>query len=171
MREHTHLPAMVGFVRKHVAQHFQANRPRPSPAVSAKLLDAGDRELKRRWARTFQRENSALRRLGAAEVKTIRRVPGTNDVSIINWYNLRAERSKGIEDVPQRLELTALWELPFAKQGHPVTRFVLGGWHFNAISTLRRLAEAGPRRLPVPIHELVQGHVVHAEVSTFVESA
>src|ERR1700732_4433116 len=35
MREHTHLPAMVGFVRKHVAQHFLANRPRPSPAVSA----------------------------------------------------------------------------------------------------------------------------------------
>src|SRR5712691_13357561 len=31
---------MVGFVRKHVAQHFQANRPRPSPAVSEKLLDA-----------------------------------------------------------------------------------------------------------------------------------
>src|SRR3979490_427563 len=40
MAEHTHLPAMVGFVRKHVAQHFQANRPRPSPAVSAKLLNA-----------------------------------------------------------------------------------------------------------------------------------
>src|SRR5438876_3862594 len=40
MREHTHLSAMVGFVRKHVAQHFQANRPRRSPAVSAKLLDA-----------------------------------------------------------------------------------------------------------------------------------
>src|SRR5438270_7722846 len=40
MREHAHLPAMVGFVRKHVAQHFHANRPRPSPAVSAKLLDA-----------------------------------------------------------------------------------------------------------------------------------
>ena len=40
MREHTHLPAMVGFVSKHVAQHFQANRPRPSPAVSEKLLDA-----------------------------------------------------------------------------------------------------------------------------------
>src|SRR5258708_8301754 len=40
MCEHTHLPAMVGFVRKHVAQHFRANRPRPGPAVSAKLLDA-----------------------------------------------------------------------------------------------------------------------------------
>jgi hypothetical protein len=39
MRQHTHLAAMVGFVRKHVTQHFQANRPRPSPAVSAELLD------------------------------------------------------------------------------------------------------------------------------------
>jgi hypothetical protein len=40
MREHAHLPAMVGFVRKHVAQHLRANRPRPSPSVSQKLLDA-----------------------------------------------------------------------------------------------------------------------------------
>jgi hypothetical protein len=40
MREHTHLPAVVAFVRKHVAQHFRASRPRPSPAISAKLLDA-----------------------------------------------------------------------------------------------------------------------------------
>jgi hypothetical protein len=40
MREHTHLPAMVRFVSKHVAQHFRANRPRSSPAVSTKSLDA-----------------------------------------------------------------------------------------------------------------------------------
>jgi len=40
MREHTHLPAMASFVSKHVAQHFRANRPRLSPAVSPKLLDA-----------------------------------------------------------------------------------------------------------------------------------
>src|SRR5882762_10488359 len=40
MREHAHLPAMVGFVRKHVAQHFRANLPRRSPAVSTKLVDA-----------------------------------------------------------------------------------------------------------------------------------
>ena len=40
MREHTHLPAMMGFVRKHVAQHFQASRPRRGSAISAKLLDA-----------------------------------------------------------------------------------------------------------------------------------
>jgi hypothetical protein len=40
MREHAHLPAMVGFVSKHVAQHFRANRPWPSPAISDKLLDS-----------------------------------------------------------------------------------------------------------------------------------
>jgi hypothetical protein len=31
---------MVGFMREHVTQHFQANRPGSSPAVSLKLLDA-----------------------------------------------------------------------------------------------------------------------------------
>jgi hypothetical protein len=40
MREHTHLPTMVGFVSNHVAQHFRTNWPRRSPAVSAELLDA-----------------------------------------------------------------------------------------------------------------------------------
>src|ERR1700738_2327159 len=40
MREHTHLPAMVGFMRNHVAQHFRADRPWLSPALSAKLRDA-----------------------------------------------------------------------------------------------------------------------------------
>ena len=40
MREQTHLSAMVGFVRKHVAKHLHANRPWLSPAVSEKLLDA-----------------------------------------------------------------------------------------------------------------------------------
>ena len=61
---------------------------------------------------------------------------GANDVGIINWYDLRAERSKGIEDIPQRAVLTALWALPFAKQGNPVKRFALGGWQINAIATL-----------------------------------
>jgi hypothetical protein len=40
MREHAYLAAMVSFVRQHVAEHFRANRPGPSPSISAKLLDA-----------------------------------------------------------------------------------------------------------------------------------
>jgi len=38
MRQHAHLPAMVGFVREHVAQHFRTNRPGAGPAVSVKLF-------------------------------------------------------------------------------------------------------------------------------------
>jgi hypothetical protein len=40
MREHADLAAMMGFVRKHVAEHFHAHRPRLSPAISVKLFDA-----------------------------------------------------------------------------------------------------------------------------------
>src|SRR6266567_6122384 len=47
MREHTHLTAVVGFVREHVAQHLRTNRPRLSPAVSQKLVDAALRTVER----------------------------------------------------------------------------------------------------------------------------
>jgi hypothetical protein len=47
MREHAQLPAMVGFMGNHVAERFHANRPRPSPTVSAKLLDAPTTAAKR----------------------------------------------------------------------------------------------------------------------------
>src|SRR5271163_2741126 len=47
MREHAHLPAMVGFMRKHIAQHFRADGPRSSPAISEKLLDAATTTIER----------------------------------------------------------------------------------------------------------------------------
>ena len=40
MRKHAHLPAMMGFVRNHVAQHLHAHRPRLRPSVPHKLLHA-----------------------------------------------------------------------------------------------------------------------------------
>ncbi len=40
MRKHTYLPAMVGFVRNHVAEHFRTDRPWFGPGVAAKLVDA-----------------------------------------------------------------------------------------------------------------------------------
>jgi hypothetical protein len=42
MREHTHLPARVGFVRKHVAQHFRTNRPRDVNATLTSRAARGD---------------------------------------------------------------------------------------------------------------------------------
>ena len=40
MRQHTYLPAMVGLMRQHVAEHFRASRPGLSPAISVKRLHA-----------------------------------------------------------------------------------------------------------------------------------
>jgi hypothetical protein len=59
MREHTHLPAMVGLVSKHVAEHFRADRPRPTPAVSAKLLDA-TLAIAERFSEHFRAASGAL---------------------------------------------------------------------------------------------------------------
>ncbi len=53
-----------------------------------------------------------------------------------NWNNLRAERSKSSQDVPQRMVFSALWELPFGKSGSALARHVIGGWQLNAIQTM-----------------------------------
>jgi hypothetical protein len=60
----------------------------------------------------------------------------TASIPVVNWYNLQAECGKGNEDVPQRMVLTALWEVPFAKNAHGLKRQVLGGWHLNSVTTL-----------------------------------
>lgn len=69
--------------------------------------------------------NSSQVRPGAAMVTTPQ-----------NWNNLRLERSKSAQDVPQRMVLSALWELPFGKTGHALTRQIVGGWQLNAIQTI-----------------------------------
>lgn len=63
--------------------------------------------------------------------------PGATAVSgVQNWNNLRGERSLSAEDIPQRLVLATIWELPFFQAGHSFLRHVLGGWHVNTITTL-----------------------------------
>lgn len=53
-----------------------------------------------------------------------------------NWLNLRAERSRGAEDIPQRLVTTVLWALPFGKDGSKLKRYTVGGWQLNPIMTI-----------------------------------
>jgi len=86
MREHTHLPAMVGFVRKHVAQHFQANRPRWSPAVSAKLLDAAHTTAER-FREHLRAANGAL---GQSRTGLLRRAVRAVEL----WRNLQVRSCK-----------------------------------------------------------------------------
>ena len=86
MREHTHLPAMVGFVRKHVAQHFQANRPRRSPAVSAKLLDTAPTTAER-FSEHLRAASGAL---GQSRAGLLRRAMRAVQL----WWNLQVRRGK-----------------------------------------------------------------------------
>jgi len=60
MREHTHLPAMVGFVSQHVAQHLRANRPRAGPAISTKHLDPASTSVQR-FSQHLRAASRALR--------------------------------------------------------------------------------------------------------------
>src|SRR6266480_3569814 len=80
--EHTHLPAMVGFVRKHLAQHFQANRPRPSPAISTKLLYAAPTTAER-FSEHLRAGSGALRQ---SHTGLLRRAVRAVEVSW-NLYN------------------------------------------------------------------------------------
>jgi hypothetical protein len=86
MRQHTHLPAMVRFVRNHVAQHFHASRPRPAPAVSQKLLDAATTATERFREHLFA-ANGALRQSRASLLwRAVRAVE-------LSW-NLQVRRRK-----------------------------------------------------------------------------
>src|SRR6266436_317352 len=84
MPEHTHLPAMVGLVRKHVAQHSHAYRPRPGPAVSAKLLDATTAE---RFSEHLRAASGAL---GQSCTGLLRRAVRAVEL----WWNLQVRSCK-----------------------------------------------------------------------------
>src|SRR5216683_5990967 len=85
-REHKHLPAMVGFVRKHVAQHFRANRPRPSPPVSEKLLDAAPTTAER-FSEHLRAASGAL---GQSRAGLLRRAARAVEL----WWNLQVRSCK-----------------------------------------------------------------------------
>jgi hypothetical protein len=83
MREHAHLATMVGFVRKHVAQHFGADRPRLSPAVSEKRLDAvAAIAMAERFRQHFRAASGAL---GQSPPGLLRRAVRAVEL----WWNLQ----------------------------------------------------------------------------------
>ncbi|HEY1497802.1 MAG TPA: TonB-dependent receptor, partial [Candidatus Solibacter sp.] len=61
-----------------------------------------------------------------------------------NSYDFRSERSLSVYDVPQRLVLSFIAELPFGKRKaigahwNRAMDALLGGWQFNGIATLQR---------------------------------
>lgn len=86
--------------------------------------------------------NSKLIDSSAGSGGSLRGATGTSSASapsspIQNWYDRRRERSKSAEDVPQRLVLTGLWEVPFGKRMQGWQRRVFDGWQMSTIATLQ----------------------------------
>ncbi|MBY0503881.1 MAG: carboxypeptidase-like regulatory domain-containing protein [Bryobacteraceae bacterium] len=64
-------------------------------------------------------------------------------LAVQNWYNLRAERSVALYDVPQRAVVSFIYDLPFGKgqkflnsTNGAVSR-VVGGWGVNGVTTFQ----------------------------------
>src|SRR5579884_1634624 len=77
--------------------------------------------------------------------------PGGVTGSLVqNWNNLSAEKSKSLYDVPQRLVVTGIWDIPLGRGGYAFYRAIAGGWQLNSIMTI----ESGR---PIPLGAVVQG--------------
>jgi hypothetical protein len=70
--------------------------------------------------------------------------------AVQDWNNLRAERSKSDQDIPQRLSVAVSWDIPYQGGGNPLLKAVFGGWRLNGITTV----EAGR---PIPLAATVAG--------------
>ena len=81
--------------------------------------------------------------------------PEGDNNQIQNIYNLKGERSNSTNDIPQRLVLSPIYELPFGKnrrwlrQG--ILSSVLGGWQLATIGTLQSGSPFGTTVLNGPL--------------------
>ena len=61
----------------------------------------------------------------------------SGDNGVRNWDDLRGERSVSNIDLPQRLVISASYELPFGQSGPGLYRYLAGGWQFNTIASFQ----------------------------------
>jgi hypothetical protein len=60
---------------------------------------------------------------------------GSNGIR--NWDNIAAERSVSTNDLPQRLVVSASYEIPLYKSAPRLLRAVAGGWQLNTIASFQ----------------------------------
>ena len=111
-------------------------------------------KVEKRFSRGFSAlisyTGSKLIDASAGSGGSIRGATGTSSAStpsspILNWYDRTRERSKGVEDIPRRLVVTGLYQLPFAKNTTGWRKQALDGWQLNAIATM----QSGPVIAPI----------------------
>src|SRR5690242_12762173 len=104
MQKHTHLPTMVSFVGKHIAEHFRSSRPRPRPPIPAKFLDpppiAAERvtEHFRTSSGTLRQTRASLLRRAMRAAKLSRNLQvrsGQPDPLAANIVHVSKDRSDG----------------------------------------------------------------------------
>ena len=152
MRQHTHLPAMVGFVRKHVAQHFRPNRPRPGPAVSQKFLDSASITAER-FRQHVRAASGALRQCRAGPLRrTIRAVelPWDLQVRSCKPHPLAADIVHVREDGRNGADLAGRF-------GIPGSRIEMSDKHLVQALIGGKNLECGPAELTVNLG-LTRGH-------------
>jgi hypothetical protein len=118
----------------------------PFSYLGSSIFHAGTLKVERRFSQglSLLAAYSKSKLIDIGDNLTQVRPGGVTGTVVQDWSNLKGERSKSLYDAPQRLVLTALWELPFGKSGNPLSRAVIGGWQFNYIMTL----QSG---LPIPL--------------------
>ncbi|MGH9338817.1 MAG: TonB-dependent receptor domain-containing protein [Acidobacteriota bacterium] len=127
----------------------QSLRPYPQyTAVNRTRVSAGSQIYHAFTAKVDKRLSEGLSLMGSYTIsKNISDTPGRDTSGgsggIRNMENRRAERSLTPFDVPQRLVVAFVYDLPFghgSRYGstmHPVLNAILGGWTFSGISTFQ----------------------------------
>jgi hypothetical protein len=123
----------------------------PFSYLGSSIFHAGTLKVERRFSKglSLLAAYSKSKLIDIGDNLTQVRPGGVTGAVVQDWSNLKGERSKSLYDAPQRLVLTALWELPFGKSGNPLFRAIIGGWQLNYIMTL----QSG---LPIPLYLPVQ---------------
>jgi hypothetical protein len=123
----------------------------PFSYLGASIYHAGTLKVERRFSKgiSILAAYSKSKLIDLGDNLTQVRPGGVTGTVVQDWSNIKAERSKSLYDAPQRLVITALWEIPFGKTGNPLYRAIVGGWQLNEIMTL----QSG---LPIPLQLPVQ---------------
>lgn len=92
-------------------------------------------KVEKRFSRGFSMLMGYTASKAIDDLQATGRPGAVSGTTVQNWNNLRGERAKSYQDLPQRLVLTVLWEVPY-KSSNRLLNGVFGGWQVNALKTL-----------------------------------
>src|SRR5262249_55353177 len=129
---------------------FQGGVVTPFSYQGGSIYHAGTLKVEKRFSQglSLLLAYSKSKLIDVGDNLTQVRPGGVTGTVVQDWSNLRGERSKSLYDVPQRLVITALWELPLGRSGNPLYRALAGGWQLNEIMT-RQSGLPIPLQLPI----------------------